>query len=302
MQTTMEKCRLVLPGFDPPPVSDLRPGLNFRVPEEVYRRAPAMNQSILKVGGRSMAHLHQSATTPEEATDPMDFGTAFHAAILEPGRFSAEYVVEPKWPRLGNNHLTPEAKVDRAKFLANNPKAKFIDSDDMHRLLAMQRSVFGHPCASKLLATPGPIEVAALWRDEATGIWCKARLDKFIKGVFALDFKTARDASPIEFEKVVYNLGYFQQAAWYIDGFKAATGEETDLQLVVTESEPPHLTAVYAIDDDALDAGRSLNRELLGQYASCLRSGVWTGYGPGDKPMCTGIPAWAARRQIGGAA
>ena len=75
----------------------------YYLAEEAYHKSPGMNQSSLKEmvpsernRKRSPAHFREKMLAPPTApTDSMIFGSAFHAAVLEPELFDDRFVVRP---------------------------------------------------------------------------------------------------------------------------------------------------------------------------------------------------------------
>ncbi|MDP1573157.1 MAG: PD-(D/E)XK nuclease-like domain-containing protein [Pseudomonadota bacterium] len=68
------------------------PGL-VEVPAADYHAHPALGHSALIKLLRSPAHYLHYRSEPGKDTPAKAFGTAFHAAVLEPGLFAAEYAV-----------------------------------------------------------------------------------------------------------------------------------------------------------------------------------------------------------------
>jgi exodeoxyribonuclease VIII len=105
---------------------------------------------------------------PPQPTAAMDFGTALHCAVLEPIRFSKEYIAAPKVDR-----RTKEGKATWAAFEADNADKSVMDADDFLTVQRMRESAWAHPIAKQLLSGQGHNEVGAVWVNEETGITCK---------------------------------------------------------------------------------------------------------------------------------
>lgn len=218
-----------------------------------------------------------------EATPAMQFGTLLHLLVLEPDRF-ADAVAEPmpdlsglapdgkKWNRRkGSDHerLWQEEVDKRAGKIC-------ADWKTLQRVTAAANAVKRHPVVSKMLAV-GESEVSHYWTDDETDLRCKCRVDWLGDG-FAIDIKTAIDASPAGFARRVVQLGYHRKLAHYLDGLEACHGEPVPLVHVAIEPEWPHRVGVYELDDrdrDELSLGRQQRRQTLRALADCLAKDDW---------------------------
>lgn len=147
----------------------------------------------------------------------------------------------------------------------------------------------------------GKAEQSLVWRDEEFGIWCRLRPDYMPNNAARIfDYKTAADGSPAAFMKDIYNRGYHQQAAWYLDGYEAVTKQRPrEFWFVVQEKTAPFLLSFYHMDELSLEIGRTLNRQAKGIFAWCLRNNRWPGYQPEvdgkTRFFITSPPAWMVR-------
>jgi hypothetical protein len=256
-----------------------------------YFAVDAMSNSGLKRLQRSPWHYRSgflpAAPGGKEATPAMFAGTLAHCALLEPAEFDKRYVVGPDYAR--SNKIWKD-------FVAEHPDQDVITMAQKGVAFAQAEALRGAPEVRKLFAYPGEEEVSIFWRDEKTGVLCKARPDRVCRveqeGVILFDAKTTGDASPEGFRKAVGNFRYHQQAAFYARGWEAATGE-TVLGMVfgAVESEYPFATCTYMLADPILDyAQREIDR-LLAIYAQCLQTGVWPGY-PVELQLIESLPPW----------
>ena len=70
-------------------------GLYRSVPMSEYETWEAINHSILHILEKTPMHARYAKTVPREPTPALEMGDAFHAAVLEPERFEAEYAEAP---------------------------------------------------------------------------------------------------------------------------------------------------------------------------------------------------------------
>ena len=264
-------------------------GLHNGVKMDDYRQIEAVNQSVLKLMERSPMHCRYAVEHPDPASDSQRIGDATHAAILEPGRFAAEFIASPKFDR-----RTKDGKAAAAEWEAANAGKLPLDPDEFARVEAMGRAVSQCRTAARLLGTPGECEVTACWHDRPTGLACKGRFDR--RAVVGghptiIEVKTARSAAYGDFARDAAKYGYHIQAAWYVDGHEAATGFPARHVFIVVENEPPHGVAVYVLNDAEMQSGRAKYRRMMDEYAACVKSGVWPGYP--DKAQVLVLPHWA---------
>jgi hypothetical protein len=267
-------------------------GLVRDMPADRYHAIEAMSASGLKLIKRSPAHYYALTLDPRrpqsEPTPAMRNGTLVHTALFEPAALDARYVVRPD----GLSFATKDGKAWR-----DAQTREIVDQAQMDAALAQAAAVRAVPDLAALLAD-GYGEASAFWRDAQTGELCKCRPDWVSPagdGVILVDGKTCQDASPEGFGRALWNLGYHLQAAWYSDGFEAATGLRVHgFVFAAVEATWPHVAAPYMLGDDVLDAARRENRRLLDRYAECKRMGVWPGYG--SAVQIINLPTWAQRQ------
>ena len=270
---------------------DVSLGLLKDLPAEKYHAIQAMSAGGLKRMRISPAHFYgiqidPNRPPPSDPTPAMRNGTLVHCAISGPGQAAARHVVKPD----GRSVASKEGKAWREANAAREP----VDAGQMAAALAQAAALRRLPDVAALLSE-GYGESSAFWIDEATGELCKCRPDWCSpagEGVVLLDGKTCQDASPDGFSRAVWNFDYWLQAAWYSDGFEAATGLRVHgFVFAAVESAWPHAAAAYMLGDDVLDRARVENRRLLDLYAECKRTGVWPGYGSGLQLI--NLPKWA---------
>jgi hypothetical protein len=126
------------------------------------------------------------------------------------------------------------------------------------------------------------MELSVQWKDDATGVLCKARLDAYNERIgTVIDIKTTIDASPQGFGRKLYAYGYNRQAAWYLDSLRAHNESAYHFVFIAVEKEPPYSIGLYRLSDEAIKLSRSENQALLRRYAECSRTDVWPGYTDG---------------------
>lgn len=260
--------------------------------KQYHADTSAISASGLKLFARSPAHYYAAYLDPNrverQPTAAMKLGTATHCAILEPERFSAEYVAMPD----GLDRRTMAGKQAYADLLASG--AEILASDDMALVMNMACAFRDNTISRALFDRPHSVEQSIY--ATVNGVSCKCRPD-FITNDYRLvvDVKTAKDASPEGFGRSAWSLGYHLQAAFYRRVISAATGTTPDFIFGCVESERPHLVAYYTVPQYLLDYADSLIDTLLERYSECLASGIWPGYVSEIEMQELTVPGFAQR-------
>lgn len=274
-----------LPGIVP-----TEPGI-YKVPVDVYREIDAINFSSLKYMGESPMSYDWHKKHPISETPAMAFGTAFHASVLEPEAFAAEYVVKPE----GLDGRTKEGKDWKADVEARG--LIVLDADKAEQLAEMALNFRNHPHIAPFLTEPGTPEVTLTWTDEGTGIFCKGRLDRLLDDGRIFGVKTTGKFQARQFASHAWELGYHAQWAFYYDGAIANGLIVPEIVEGVISTNGPYDCALYAVDSETLKRGRDAYRGWLRQLAVELENKKavegyrWPGQYP--DPITFRAPAWA---------
>lgn len=272
-------------------------GVHRGIPAELYHRRHLgeASKSGLDQIERSPAHYKAWVEGQREHTSSaFQFGTALHASLLEPKRFRETYVVEPDF----GDCRYKENKALRDEWRAENRGSVVISSADMLAIEGITGSVMAHDRARPLL-TAGDSEVTIAWVDEATGVRCKARIDRLVQhgdSWIAVDAKTTEDAGPEQFARSAARYGYHHQAAFYLRGLQALGVSCSLFAFAAMEKEAPFAVAVYVLEEEALAHANACIDRALSRMARCLSSGEWPAYPREVQSLA--LPRWA----LGGAA
>lgn len=256
------------------------PGVYPDLDAEAYHRDPVPGGSLSCSGAKKLLPPSCPAIFDWERKNPpppkavFDEGHAAHQAVLGVG---PEIVVVP-----GDRWDTNEAKA--AVAAAREAGQVPVKADVKAMVDAMAAQLRAHPIASALLGDGGMAETSIFWRDEASDIMRRCRLDwrpaPRSGRTIGVDYKAMRSADPEKFAKAAIDFGYIQQHPWYVDGMVAAglADQDATFVYVVQEKTPPYLVSVIELDVTAVRIGRLLNRRAINVYAECDRTGVWPGY------------------------
>lgn len=251
-----------------------------------YAASPALSRSVLDKIRVSPQHLQHYLAHGDEDTTALVEGRVFHA-VVEKALTGRDVVSERVAVWEGERRA---GKVWDAFEIANADR-DIVRASDMERISRMAGAVLNHPLARRLL-NGSTIEAAAFWKDERTGVECKALID-VVHGLMLYDLKTTSDISYEAFARSAFNFGYFRQAAFYLEGARAATGVNfLGFGNIVVEKTAPYAVQVFHFDDAALKRGAAENRSNLNLYAACKASNTWPGPA-GDEPQTLSLP-WRA--------
>jgi exodeoxyribonuclease VIII len=280
----------IVESSSPPSRKIVEPGIYTGMPFEEYLAIDAINQTGLKLFGRSPAHYLHSVIQEDEEDESAakQRGTICHAGVLEPERFEQEYVIGPFV-----DLRTKAGKEEWAAFCAKHPGKYHIRGADGAAMLGARRAIWSQPFAKQILSDRGPIEVAVVWRDKPTGLLCKCRVDKLCEKMgIVIDLKTTPDAREDYFERSAWKFGYYRQAAMILDGL-AAHRLVYDLFCIIAVESNPKIhqgSNVYEMLQEAMERGRRENAKALAKLAECKKTGKFPGYN--DDPIPLGIPSY----------
>nr|BFD90677.1 hypothetical protein KitaXyl93_20370 [Kitasatospora sp. Xyl93] len=281
-----------LPGRLAPAAGPIitEPGV-YEMTNEQYHADPVPGGSLSSTGARRLLECpakfrweqdHRQAPKAE-----FDFGTAAHQEVL--GRGDGIVVVDAdSW------------RTNAAKAAADEARARGMVPllpRDYAVVQAMADAIRRHPIAGPLFSGAGVAEESLFWRDEATGVWRRARPDWRVGRILA-DYKTTTDASDEAISKTILNYGYHLQGDWYRAGARAlGLIEEPAFLLVFQEKAAPYLVHVVEMTAVTLRIGHHRNRQALALYRECVESGYWPGYGE-TQPGLVSLPPWAEKSEL----
>lgn len=271
------------------------PGIRGDLSLEAYH---ADRSSLSSSGARKLlapscpALFKYEQDNPQPPKKTFDLGHAAHKLVLGEG---PELVVvdRPKW-----DTIAVKAEVAEIRAVGNVP----LKQHEYDQVQAMADAIRLHPTASHLFEPgSGLAEQSLFWTDPPTGIARRARPDwmphRGDGRLVVVDYKTCTAADPDALAKAVYDHGYHQQAAWYLDGVKALGlhGDQEPAFIFVFQTKTaPYLVHLVELDFTALGLGAARNREALRIYAECTRTGHWPGFN--DRITYLPLPAWAEKR------
>jgi len=226
----------------------------------------------------------------KDATDAMILGSAFHTLILEPNKFGNIYAVMPEKKLLRDvgreEYDLNESRINAIK--QNLAKNTIISLTDYNNLIAMKERLKSKDNAMSLIED-APIENSFFWRDEHSGLLLKARPD-ILHDNMIVDLKTCSDASPRAFQAEMVKYGYHIQGAMIRDAVERLEGRRINKFInICVETKYPYNTAIYIIDEFALDEGHMKYKQLCVDLKNAKHDNVFSDYGI----QTISLPKWA---------
>ena len=194
----------------------------LNMPAEVYHRRElgVVSAGVLRrITEQTPAHYLAWADGVDETDTPaMAFGRAYHDRVLLPDLFAQRYVGEPvgaparPTDAMRNAKSPSQSSIERVAFWnewdAMNAGKIVLQAEHFALIEAMHAALMRDTEIAALFGE-GDSEVTLRWIDEATGLHCKARADRWNRRVRKMaDLKTTDDASPREFGRSVVKYGY----------------------------------------------------------------------------------------------
>jgi hypothetical protein len=247
-------------------------------------------RELLKPGGPARFR-HKADNGTVETKREFDVGHAVHTIALGRG---PDVVL---FPGTGRNPEAWQTNADKEDVAALRAEGKVpLRPADYRMAHNMASAIYVHPIAGRLLRG-GQAEKTLIWRDEATGVLCRAKAD-YLRPDGIVDVKTAADACEDALSKAAVNHGYAVQAPFYLRGFRDRfPGVEPFFVHIAVEKEPPYLVHVTQLTGRALTWGDRQVSQALEIFRDCTASGVWPGY-PLHEITDIDLPAWVRTEEF----
>lgn len=195
-------------------------------------------------------------------------GSAVHELVLEPDLFWTNYCVSPKF-----DMRTKVGKEGYAKFLEESNGKTILNEDEVQLALLIASEGMTNDTFMELIKDSHR-ELSCYTKDEKTGLLLRMRPDSFAKGKSTIvDIKTCQDSSPKAFKRDVYKFGYYVSASFYMDFLR-----REHYVFCAMEKNAPNQTALYELDDDMIELGRTQYRLALDLIKWCKDNDYYPDY------------------------
>jgi len=238
----------------------MKPGIYEDLSAEEYHALDNISSGFLQAYRKGPP---KEAITPKQQTPQMETGTEIHGGFLS--GWGQGQMKKQNWDRYFNLVIS----------LAS-----------------------GECEIARKLITHGKSEISLIWKDDKTGLPCKARLDLLVDEVKTIaDIKTTTNPHPESWLRTSMNSGAYPhyQAHWYLRGAKALGLDVHAFCWVLMQTRPPWLiTVAEAIPEMVYAAELGINK-ILPQIAHCRETGIWPGYP--DEIVKLDLPMWFYKRE-----
>lgn len=264
------------------------PGV-YDIPAEVYHADPVEGGSLSQSEARTLlrcpARYRWQRDHGRAPKREWDIGHAAHLIVLGAGPVLVRIDAQ-EW-----RSDKVKAEVADARAEAKVP-LRPSDWDMVHAMAdALRRDRLA---AAMLRPDSGLAERTLVWRDEATGVMCRAMLDWLRTGGDVVDYKTTTDASPSALRRAVANLGYHIQRAHYTDGVRAlGLADAPRFVFIAQEKEPPYLVTCFQLDEEYAALGAASIARAREIFRDCTNARIWPGYVTDDFAILS-PPRWLA--------
>ena len=244
--------------------------------EADYRKAIGLSQSSLKIFHKSAAHYLASTEEKNEPSDAMILGSVFHAIMLQPDKARELYAV-----KLKVDGRSKDGKAYNEQFAIENAGKFVITYEQEAQLLAMRSSIISHPKACVLLAQSDykELPVFGTYPTPYGDVRLKGLIDAYdSKNGFVNDLKTCEDCSQEGFRKAIWERRYDFQDVQYGWLLQNAGKPVNQFNFICVEKKPPFAVAVYSISAESLLKSAGRWEDLVFEFASCNKTGIWKAY------------------------
>ena len=255
-----------------------------------YHSIRALSNSSLSVLKRSPTEFYKRFVTEDpkermtvEESDAMLLGSAVHMLALEPDEFDDKYRIETgpinasTCRPYGRESKKFEAWLDRAMY---EDARIILLQEEFAESLAIARAFQAHPTIVAIMALKAEklfeSEYAMEYEANNGKVDLKCKIDFVCPSErLIIDLKTTSDPSPYAWSWSAEDFGYHRQAAIYSDAMEAKYGEPFRFLFGVVRSKQPHEAAVYELDAESINRGRSEYEALIEEYIDRKAKNDW---------------------------
>lgn len=256
-------------------------GIFIGVPSEIYHKAPGESNSSLKLLQRSPKDYKRIKDGADRVvTDAMEYGTLFHAAVLENRTLDEMVHVRPE--TYGENKPWHGGANECKKWLAAHEDKPVLTAAEFKLLKEEVDYVKHHPLVQYPLLGAYS-EVSLFARAEETGYLLKCRTDALkytpMNGQDAwliTDVKTCLDGTTEAFAREILKRKYHVQAAMYRRIVRKLTKcQDVKFCFIIVEKGRFMKVNVRFLSAQAMDLGDKVIDDYLAILRRCRVGNVW---------------------------
>ena len=261
----------------------MKSGIVIETNAEYHGYREAISKSRLANMSVCPAYFKWCEDNPQEPSEDMVIGSAFHKIVLEPETFDKEFMIMPHFDR-----RTKEGRLGYENLMnkIQGGAITLITQEQYDTICGMRDSIMANPYARKLIN--GNIEQSMYFTDDLTKVECKCRPDvwrKVADRVVITDLKSAKSVIPNEFMRDCVKYHYDLQTAMYRDGVSKVLNipkDNIDFVFIAVEKKPPYLLNIMQADTYVIQKGEADFREYIGTYKECLETQNWYSFNGKD--------------------
>lgn len=243
--------------------------------DPAYRAEPAHAQSHVKHILRSPAHYQAALKRKFAPTLSMQIGSAVHCLVLEgEEQFAEQFVLKPEGLSL-NTKAGKEWKVQNEKKIALSKTDQYASWDAVHGMAASLKTLDWFDPQTPDYRKFN--ELSLYWH--ADDLDCKCRIDRLLlyeDRAIIVDLKSTDDVAPSDFlKKIIGEMNYLFQAAWYTEGVERCFNVPTTFAFVGIERKPPYCMKIFYLDLEMIEEGAAQVAAARRSLSNCQRTKVW---------------------------
>lgn len=256
----------------------MKQGIVIESNKEYHSYREAISKSRLEKMSVCPSYFKWCEDNPQEPSEDMILGSAFHKIVLEPQDFDKEFIIMEKFDRrTKDGRLAYEHQMQLVQS-----GMQVITQEQYDTICGMRDSLFKNKYAKVLLQ--GNVEQSFYFNDDLTGEYCKCRPDIWRKlkddSIVIVDLKSTKSALTNDFIRDVVKYGYDLQDFHYTNGVSKVLNVPKDkisFIFIAVEKKPPYLCNILQADEFILQRGEALFREYIGKLHECRESGNFYG-------------------------
>jgi len=236
-----------------------------------------------------VAHPKLNPRFVHKESAAFDMGKAAHAYFLERDVTKIVVVEADDW-------RTKDAKSQRDA--AREDGLYPVLRKQMQSIQDMREAALDYIKTSEIsgMYVEGSTEQTLVW-EESDGIWCRSRMDWISclakdQRILVIDYKTTDNAEPNAFGRIMNNMQYDMQAAFYKRGlFRAFGRDDVDFVFLAQETEFPYPSSLHSLSASAIEMADAKVDKAINLWTQCMKDGKFDGY---PNHICyQEPPAWA---------
>lgn len=250
------------------------------LPNEKYRKLPAISNSELKLIDQSPSDLIWAMNAPQDTSKlgAFDFGTCLHTAILEPERFEDSFVMYSGTKTRDTVHFN--------EFMQNQSEDSIVLFEhEYNKIKLTVDSAKAHPTFNKYLELCKEREESITGDFMGTPVKIRPDLKSDEHGVIC-ELKSTDDISAWResalWKNPLFTFDYGHGAAMYMNVYQQYLNRPVDDYIFLLTQKKivcgRYPVAVVHITREELDRYGFIDRfyDNIERYKECLKSGDWT--------------------------